>query len=94
MFVASSFSKNFGLYRERIGALTLVAPDADAADIVHSQVLITIRTNYSNPPAHGVIEQWSVGPGHGPHRTDQPRRPNTHRYSRWSTLDHLTRRMD
>lgn len=53
MFVASSFSKNFGLYRERIGALTLVAPNADAAKIAQSHVMITIRTNYSNPPAHG-----------------------------------------
>jgi len=53
MLVASSFSKNFGLYRERIGALTLVAPDAPAAKIAQSHVMITIRTNYSNPPAHG-----------------------------------------
>lgn len=53
MFVASSFSKNFGLYRERIGALTLVTPDQDAAKVAQSHVLITIRTNYSNPPAHG-----------------------------------------
>jgi aspartate aminotransferase len=53
MFVASSFSKNFGLYRERIGALTLVAPDEGAAKIAQSHVMITIRTNYSNPPAHG-----------------------------------------
>ena len=53
MFVASSFSKNFGLYRERIGGLTLVARDPAAAKIALSQVMITIRTNYSNPPAHG-----------------------------------------
>ncbi|HAA76253.1 TPA: aromatic amino acid aminotransferase [Candidatus Latescibacteria bacterium] len=53
MFVASSFSKNFGLYRERIGALTLVTSDKDAAAVAKSHVLIMIRTNYSNPPAHG-----------------------------------------
>jgi aspartate aminotransferase len=53
MFVASSFSKNFGLYRERIGALTLVTSDADAAKITLGHVMISIRTNYSNPPAHG-----------------------------------------
>jgi len=53
MFVASSFSKNFGLYRERIGALTLVTQDAEAAQIALSHVMISIRTNYSNPPAHG-----------------------------------------
>lgn len=53
MFVASSFSKNFGLYRERIGALTMVTASKDDAARVLSHVLITIRTNYSNPPAHG-----------------------------------------
>ncbi len=53
MFVASSFSKNFGLYRERIGALTLVSADSNAAKVAQSHVMITIRTNYSNPPAHG-----------------------------------------
>jgi aspartate/tyrosine/aromatic aminotransferase len=53
MFVASSYSKNFGLYRERIGALTLVTPDVNAAKIALSHVMISIRTNYSNPPAHG-----------------------------------------
>lgn len=53
MFVASSYSKNFGLYRERIGALTLVTRDPGAAEIAMSNVMITIRTNYSNPPAHG-----------------------------------------
>jgi len=53
MFVASSFSKNFGLYRERIGALTLVTRSKDDAGRALSHLLITIRTNYSNPPAHG-----------------------------------------
>jgi aspartate/tyrosine/aromatic aminotransferase len=51
--VCSSFSKNFGLYRERIGALTVIAKDSDAAKVVASQVKTTIRTNYSNPPSHG-----------------------------------------
>ena len=53
MFVASSFSKNFGLYRERVGALTLVSQSREAADIALSHAMITIRTNFSNPPAHG-----------------------------------------
>jgi aspartate/tyrosine/aromatic aminotransferase len=53
MFVASSFSKNFGLYGERIGALTLVTTSTEAAKITLSHVMISIRTNYSNPPAHG-----------------------------------------
>lgn len=53
MLVCSSFSKNFGLYRERVGALTLVAEDAETADKAQSQVKAAIRANYSNPPAHG-----------------------------------------
>ena len=54
LFVSSSFSKNFGLYNERVGALTAVASNAEVAEIVRSQILICIRANYSNPPAHGA----------------------------------------
>ncbi|URQ62066.1 aspartate/tyrosine/aromatic aminotransferase [Pantoea alhagi] len=54
LIVASSYSKNFGLYNERVGAFTLVAADASVADIAFSQVKYTIRANYSNPPAHGA----------------------------------------
>ncbi len=54
LLVCSSFSKNFGLYGERVGALTIVAPSADAAARALSQVRISIRTNYSNPPTHGA----------------------------------------
>lgn len=54
LLVCSSFSKNFGLYRERVGALTLVAKDSATADTVVSQVKAVIRRNYSNPPAHGA----------------------------------------
>ena len=53
LLVASSFSKNLGLYRERTGALTLVAGSEDAAQRCFSQLKICIRRNYSNPPAHG-----------------------------------------
>jgi len=53
MLICSSFSKNFGLYRERTGALTLVADNAEQAGIVMSQVKLRIRYNYSNPPSHG-----------------------------------------
>lgn len=52
-FVCSSFSKNFGLYNERTGALTVVAGSTDGAQAVLSQIKVRIRTNYSNPPAHG-----------------------------------------
>jgi aspartate/tyrosine/aromatic aminotransferase len=54
LIVCSSFSKNFGLYCERVGALTVVATGADAAQRALSQVRISIRTNYSNPPQHGA----------------------------------------
>ncbi|MFC1779778.1 amino acid aminotransferase [Thermodesulfobacteriota bacterium] len=53
MLICSSFSKNFGLYRERTGALTVVADDAAQAATVMSQVKLRIRYNYSNPPSHG-----------------------------------------
>ncbi len=52
-FVASSFSKSFSLYGERVGALTIVAADKDEAARVLSQLKRVIRTNYSNPPTHG-----------------------------------------
>jgi aspartate/tyrosine/aromatic aminotransferase len=52
--VCSSFSKNFGLYCERVGALTVVAADKKTTDTVQSQVKVCIRSNYSNPPAHGA----------------------------------------
>ena len=54
LIVASSYSKNFGLYNERVGAFTLVAADSAVADTAFSQVKYTIRANYSNPPAHGA----------------------------------------
>jgi len=54
LIVCSSFSKNFGLYRERVGALTLVADSSDAASAVLSRLKKCIRSNYSNPPAHGA----------------------------------------
>jgi len=53
--ICSSYSKNFGLYRERVGALTVVAATADQAKTVQSQVKVAIRRNYSSPPAHGGL---------------------------------------
>ena len=52
--VANSFSKNFSLYRERVGALTLLARDRDEAKRALSQLKRVIRTNYSNPSSHGA----------------------------------------
>lgn len=54
LLVASSFSKNFGLYNERVGAFTLVAGDEATATAAFSQVKAGIRANYSNPPSHGA----------------------------------------
>lgn len=55
LIISSSFSKNFGLYQDRTGALTLVAGDAATAAAAFSNVEIAIRVNYSNPPAHGGL---------------------------------------
>lgn len=54
LIVCSSYSKNFGLYNERVGACTIVAASSDVADVAFSQVKAVIRANYSNPPAHGA----------------------------------------
>ena len=54
-FVASSFSKNFGLYNERAGALTVVCPSASEAVVAMSHLKTVIRVIYSNPPAHGGL---------------------------------------
>lgn len=54
LMVCSSFSKNFGLYAERVGALSIVAPTPDAAAATLSQLKAVIRSNYSNPPKHGA----------------------------------------
>ncbi len=55
LLIANSFSKNFGLYNERIGAVTLVADTETTVAKAFSQVKSTIRGNYSNPPAHGAL---------------------------------------
>ncbi len=55
LFVATSFSKSFALYGERIGALSVVAADVRQAGLVLEQVKIAVRTNYSTPPSHGAL---------------------------------------
>ncbi|BBN81003.1 aminotransferase [Pseudoalteromonas sp. A25] len=54
MLICSSCSKNFGLYRERVGACSLIAKDAVTADISNSVLLSVVRSIYSMPPAHGA----------------------------------------
>ncbi|MGI9473792.1 MAG: aromatic amino acid transaminase [Rubripirellula sp.] len=52
--VCNSFSKNFGLYSERVGGLSLVAADDASATAAMSQLKKIVRSNYSNPPRHGA----------------------------------------
>ncbi|TWU22055.1 Aspartate aminotransferase [Novipirellula galeiformis] len=51
--VCNSFSKNFGLYSERVGSVCLVAADSETMKAAQSQLKTIVRTNYSNPPRHG-----------------------------------------
>lgn len=52
--IAQSFAKNFGLYGERIGALSFVCKDAEEAERLESQLKILVRPMYSNPPIYGA----------------------------------------
>ncbi len=54
VLIANSYSKNFGLYRERVGAVTVVTEKAEQVDASLSQVLATARQIYSVPPSHGA----------------------------------------
>jgi len=54
LLVCNSYSKNFGLYNERVGGLTIVAGSADAAGAALSHAKLCVRTNFSNPPRHGA----------------------------------------
>jgi aspartate/tyrosine/aromatic aminotransferase len=54
MVVSTSCSKNFGLYRDRVGTLSMLARDAASCAIVNSQVNAFVRTLYSVPPDHGA----------------------------------------
>jgi aromatic-amino-acid transaminase len=52
--MATSCSKNFGLYRERTGALFVFAPNAERIDAIRSNLFGIARANYSMPPDHGA----------------------------------------
>jgi len=52
--LAQSFAKNFGLYGERVGVLSMVCGDKEEAARVLSQLKIIVRAMYSNPPIHGA----------------------------------------
>ncbi|MCA9129560.1 MAG: aspartate/tyrosine/aromatic aminotransferase [Planctomycetales bacterium] len=52
--LCGSFSKNFGLYSERVGTLMVAVPQVDSANSVASRIKLAVRSNYSNPPRHGA----------------------------------------
>lgn len=52
--VASSYSKSFSLYGERVGALTVVSATAEQSRAVQSQIKRIVRANYSSPSTHGA----------------------------------------
>ncbi len=54
VIIATSCSKNFGLYRERVGAAVVVASNAETADVCRGQLLNVAREIYSMPPSHGA----------------------------------------
>ena len=54
LIVVSSCSKNFGLYRERTGAMTLICDSDTAAAVAITQIAGAARAMYSMPPDHGA----------------------------------------
>ena len=54
MVVASSCSKNFGLYRDRVGCALLLGSTAQLADLARDHILSAARSAYSMPPDHGA----------------------------------------
>jgi aspartate/tyrosine/aromatic aminotransferase len=64
MVVASSCSKNFGLYRDRVGCAMLLGETPEVADIARDHVLSTARSSYSMPPDHGgaIVAQIMTDP--------------------------------
>ncbi|XP_044742593.1 aspartate aminotransferase, cytoplasmic [Chrysoperla carnea] len=54
IFCAQSFAKNFGLYNERVGNLTVVTKDSSNVPQIKSQLTLIVRGCYSNPPNHGA----------------------------------------
>ena len=65
LLVASSFSKNFALYAERVGALTIMGATAAESSTLLSHAKAVVRTLYSNPPAHGgeIVATILLDPG-------------------------------
>jgi len=55
LLLAQSFAKNFGLYGERVGSLSVACADRAEAQRVLSQLKRLIRPMYSSPPIHGAL---------------------------------------
>jgi len=53
LLLSTSCSKNFGLYRDRVGSLSVLASNADSCAVINSQLNSYVRTLYSMPPDHG-----------------------------------------
>jgi aspartate aminotransferase/aromatic-amino-acid transaminase len=60
MLIANSFSKNFGIYRERCGGMSIIAQTTEEANNAFSIVGMAIRANYSMPPAHGASVVYTI----------------------------------
>ena len=60
LLITSSCSKNFGLYRERTGALIVCAENAEKLQDVRSQLAFIARNLWSTPPAHGAAVVASI----------------------------------
>ena len=54
ILIAQSYSKNFGLYNERVGCLVVTCPTPETASCVKSQLTVLCRTIWSNPSNHGA----------------------------------------
>ena len=54
MMLAASCSKNFGVYRDRVGAAFVISPDRKTADLARMNLASLNRLNYSFPPDHGA----------------------------------------
>ncbi len=54
LLIANSFSKNFGIYRERTGALSFIGASAEQTTNTFNAIKTVIRSNYSMPPSHGA----------------------------------------
>lgn len=54
ILLCQSFAKNFGVYGERAGVLSVIGDSKTEADIIQSRIKDLARPFYSNPPIHGA----------------------------------------